>query len=191
MKSLSKGFILLSILLIALGIVINIALGQLAIQLQLPIYLDSIGTVLAGVLAGPWVGAITGYLSNLVWTISGLFPAAVGFMPIAVIIGLLAGAFGSAGWMRDWWTAASAGLITGVFAAILSAPIAAYVFGGVEGTGTQAVVSAFRSFGLDALFSNLAQGTFSDPLDKAITFLIVWALLLVIPKWVKRQFSFE
>ena len=40
-----------------------------SIALRLPIYLDSIGTVLVGVLAGPWAGALTGLLSNLIWSI--------------------------------------------------------------------------------------------------------------------------
>jgi energy-coupling factor transport system substrate-specific component len=33
---------------------------------RLPIFLDSIGTILAAVLEGPIVGAVTGLISNLV-----------------------------------------------------------------------------------------------------------------------------
>ena len=94
--------------------------------------------------------------------------------------------------MKEWGRAAVAGLITGTVAAILSAPIAAYVFGGVTGSaGTDAVVAAFRASGMDALFSNVAQGTMSDPLDKMITFLLVWAVLLALPQRLKARFSGE
>jgi hypothetical protein len=77
--------------LIPLAIAINIAGGQLIKTLRLPIYLDSIGTVLTGVLLGPWIGLITGLLSNTIWTLSGLDAYAMTFAPVAGVIGLIAG----------------------------------------------------------------------------------------------------
>src|SRR2546421_2530796 len=38
----------------------------IAVTFGLPLFLDSIGTVLAGVVAGPWVGGSVGFISNLV-----------------------------------------------------------------------------------------------------------------------------
>jgi energy-coupling factor transport system substrate-specific component len=93
--------------------------------------------------------------------------------------------------MANWWRSIVAGLITGVVAAILSAPIAAYVFGGVTGTGTDALVAMFQTFGLDILGANFAQGVISDPFDKAATFLIVWAIMLGLPARFKARFSGE
>ena len=56
------------IVLMPVAIAINIILGSTVQQaLKLPIYLDSIGTILVGVLAGPLPGALTGILSNLIW----------------------------------------------------------------------------------------------------------------------------
>ncbi len=47
------------IMLIPIAIAINIVLGQtVAAVLKLPIYLDSIGTILVGVLAGPIPGRV-------------------------------------------------------------------------------------------------------------------------------------
>ena len=46
-----------------IAIAMNIILGQtVAAALKIPIYLDSIGTILVGVLAGPLAGAATGFL---------------------------------------------------------------------------------------------------------------------------------
>jgi energy-coupling factor transport system substrate-specific component len=191
MNSFRKEFSTLTLVLIPVAIAINIAVGTLALNLKLPLYLDSIGTVLVGVLVGPWAGAVTGFLANLVWTLSGLFPQAIAWAGVAAIIGALAGAFGRAGWVKLSWKAALAGLITGVVAAILSAPIAAYVFGGVTGAGTDAVVAAFRSFGLDALGANLAQGGVSEPIDKMITYLVVWAIMMGLPQRFAARFSNE
>ena len=192
MNGFRKEFTTFSVALTAVAIAINIGAGQIPRSVGLPLYLDSIGTVLVGVLVGPWAGALTGFLANTVWTVTGLFPQAIAWAGVAAIIGALAGAFGKAGWMKDWWRAGLAGLITGVVAAILSAPIAAYVFGGVTGNaGTDAIVAAWRAAGLDALFSNVAQGTMSDPLDKLVTYLIVWAVLMALPQRLKARFSGE
>ncbi len=87
--------------LMAVAIAINIAVGSIVYALRLPIYLDSIGTVLVGALAGPWAGALTGILSNLIWSIlpipGGASPTAAFFAPVAGVIGLMAGFWASRG----------------------------------------------------------------------------------------------
>jgi energy-coupling factor transport system substrate-specific component len=97
------------------------------------------------------------------------------------VIGLLAGLFATWGWFRQWWRVALAGLITGVVAAILSAPIAAYLFGGVTGAGTDAIVAFFRATGSSVLQAAFGQGIVSDPLDKVASFLVVWLILKGLP----------
>ncbi len=84
--------------------------------------------------------------------------------------------------MRQWWKVIVGGLITGLVAAMISAPISAYVFGGVTGAGTDALVAFFRGIGFGILPSSFAQGVSSDPLDKAITFLLVWLIVRSLPK---------
>ena len=85
----------------AVAIAINITVGSIIVALRLPIYLDSIGTVLVGALAGPWAGALTGLLSNLIWSIlpipGGAGPTAAFFAPVAGVIGLMAGFWASRG----------------------------------------------------------------------------------------------
>lgn len=58
--SIKTDFSLLSILLIPIGVALNVVGDQLVAALSLPLYLDSFGAVLAGYLAGPWVGMLTG-----------------------------------------------------------------------------------------------------------------------------------
>jgi len=349
--------------LMPVAIAINIAVGSLTTALRLPIYLDSIGTVLVGALAGPWAGALTGLLSNLIWSIlpvpGGAGPTAAFFAPVAAVIGLMAGwwthrgafrlrsddarvggflaiaagiaAAGVAflivqatiglpelfpadpdvalenqmrfvlialailavafvvGWLarrtvfefhgddariRPYlavatgisagalvfailrllfapggyfstvdglkddgtpdtflgganltslafpdpgslvvalvvgavvgvlaWRWASrgdrarlfpawvAGLTTGFVAAAMSAPIAAGVFGGVVGSGTDALVALFRTLGLNVFQSAFAQGLTSDPLDKTLSYTIVYAILAGLPITVRTMFS--
>ncbi|HRC75441.1 MAG TPA: hypothetical protein PLO33_07170 [Kouleothrix sp.] len=243
--------------LIPLAIAINIAGGQLVKVLKLPIYLDSIGTVLTGALLGPWIGLVTGLLSNTIWTLIGLDQFALSFAAVAGIIGLLAGFAGRAGlfqrpsprWLsaiiggvflfaltlfvmlfinqsvdadgntvlpaagdlfaqqpivfivailaglaagyfvlKNAGYAGLAGLVTGVVAAIVSAPIAAYLFGGVTGAGTDALVAAFRASGASIIASAFAQGTVSDPFDKMTSFMIVYLIIQSLPRRLLQRF---
>src|SRR5512135_60227 len=99
-RDLSTG----TLVLMAVAIAINVAVGSLTYFLRLPIYLDSIGTVLVGALAGPWAGALTGLLANFVWSIlpvpGGAGPTSAFFAPVAAVIGLMAGFWASRGVFR-------------------------------------------------------------------------------------------
>jgi len=354
----SRDFTTVTLSLMAVAIAINIAVGSLTALLRLPLYLDSVGTVLVGALAGPWAGALTGLLSNLVWSMlpvpGGAGPATAFFAPVAATVGLLAGfwagrgvfglrsdddriggflalAFGIAAaavamlvaqatvglgfdpadpssqvrfaglgfaivaigvvaaWasgrtifrldgddprIRRYLVAATAisaaaivfasirllfapngyastvtgltadgtpdpflggadltglalsdplglavavavaagiaalawvwarrgeharlfpvwvgGFTTGIVAACVAAPIAAGVFGGVTGGGTDLVVALFRTLGLGVFQSVLAQGLTSDPLDKTISFTVVFVILAALPITVRTMFS--
>jgi hypothetical protein len=351
----SRDFATATLVLMAVAIAINVAVGSLTFALRLPIYLDSIGTVLVGVLAGPWAGALTGLLSNLIWSIlpipGGAGPNAAFFAPVAAVIGLMAGFWGSRGVFRlrtddarvggflalatgiaatliamvivqntiglsfsfedtdsqmtfvlislglvavgvivGWlsgrtifrlegrpedarryliiaaalsagaflfaifrllfaptgyfsamdglnddgtadgfpnltslaladplglviglvvafgvaalvyrWAASGdnarlfpvwvGGLTTGIVAAAISAPIAAGVFGGVTGGGTDALVALFRTLGLNVFQSAFAQGLTSDPLDKTISYTIVYVILGALPITMRTMYS--
>jgi hypothetical protein len=359
----SRDFTTAVLTLMPVAIAINIAVGSIAVALRLPIYLDSIGTVLVGALAGPWAGALTGILSNLIWSIlpipGGAGPVAAFFAPVAGVIGLMAGFWAGrgvfqlrsddvrvggflalaagilaaavaflvvqatigipdlaaenpddllanqtsflliavgcvavgvvVGWLlgrtvfdfqgpdpriRTYMIGATAisaallifaifrllfgptgyfsgvdgvnddgtpdtflfgwnltglsiadpagmiaavvlavlvgalvlawarrgenarlfpvwvgGLTTGLVAAAISAPIAAGVFGGVTGGGTDALVALFRTLGLNVFQSAFAQGLTSDPLDKTISYTIVFAILGALPVTLRTMYS--
>ncbi len=105
MASITRQFDTRTIVLIPLAIAINIILGAaVANALKIPIYLDSVGTILVGALAGPIPGALTGFLANILWqyVIPPPFQGAVAapFAIVAAVIGLLAGLFGRYGFLR-------------------------------------------------------------------------------------------
>ena len=90
LDSIKKDFNTMTWVLMPVAIAINMAVGQIVATLRLPVYLDSIGTVLVGVICGPWAGALTGALAN---TILGLTinPDFLPWWPVAFIIGLVSG----------------------------------------------------------------------------------------------------
>jgi PAS domain S-box-containing protein len=166
-----------SLALMAGAIVLNIALGQLVQRvLHLPLYLDSVGTILIAALLGPLAGSLTGALSNLIWGLVFSQPAIMPFAITAAVIGWAAGVAVSLGAFNSLWRVLGSGALIGVLAALVSAPIAAYVFGGTTGVGTDQLTSYFRATGANVLQAVTVQGLLSDPLDKTISFLIAWLI---------------
>lgn len=173
--------------LIPLAIAVNLSAFGVVNLLRLPLYLDSLGTILAGALCGPGAGALTGLLSNLVVAVLWA-PTMAPFAAVAAAVGALAGWLASRGFFTRLWLAVLAGLFTGTAAAFLSAPLSAYLFGGVTGGGTDLLVAWFRAAGRDALEASLAQGLLVDPADKMISFTLVAVVLSALPPGLRRGF---
>ncbi|HLC02884.1 MAG TPA: hypothetical protein VJK02_07595 [Anaerolineales bacterium] len=188
MDRLRRDFNTVTLVLIPLAIAINIAVGQLVVAAKVPLYLDSIGTVLVGLLAGPWAGLVTGLLANVIWGLSGLNTFATPFAIVAGVIGMMAGLFGGWRWFKRVWLWLIGGVLTGVVAALLSAPISAYLFGGVTGSGQDFLVAFFRATGASVIQATFGQGIVADPLDKLASFLVVYLVVRALPSRFLQRF---
>lgn len=166
---------------VAFCIALNLTAGQITAALKIPLYLDSIGTILVAVLVGPWSAVICGSAANLLAAALGN-PSMIFFIPVVAVIGAFTGFLARLGWFRKWHLVALGGLLQGILAAAASAPISAYLFSGVMMAGTDVLVLYFRSVGNTLLNSVLYQGLTSDPADKLVSYLIVFFLTRNIPQ---------
>jgi energy-coupling factor transport system substrate-specific component len=166
---------------VAFCIALNLTAGQITAALKIPLYLDSIGTVLVAVLVGPWSAVICGSAANLLAAAFGN-PSMIFFIPVVVVIGAFTGLLARKGWFNKWYLVIIGGILQGVLAALVSAPISAYVFGGVMMAGTDFLVLYFRSVGNTLLDSVIFQGLASDPADKVTSYLIVFFLTKNLPQ---------
>lgn len=167
------------------ALVVNIVVGQVmgTMPLPVPLYCDSIGTVLIAALAGPQAGMVTGVLSALMW---GTFnPTVVPFAADYALIGLLAGLVP---WAKRWVPPIAGGVI-GVLSALMAAPVASFIFGGTAGTGTGLVVTAYRGLGASPMMAVYLQSLTSDPIDKVIVFTLVSTIIAALPLRTVRSFS--
>lgn len=122
-----------TLVLMPMAMALNIALGTTVQQaLKLPIYLDSLGTILAGVLAGPLAGLLTGALTNLIWAYvlppPLQAPTAGPFAITAAVIGLLAGLWGRLGVFRSRRATDPRSLGLALATALLVVLLALYTF---------------------------------------------------------------
>ncbi|HEY6951932.1 MAG TPA: ECF transporter S component [Bacteroidota bacterium] len=165
---------------VAFGIALNLTVGQITIALKIPLYLDSIGTILVAVLVGPYAGIIAGSLANIMAAAFGN-PTMMFFIPVVIVIGAFTGFLAKRGWFKRWYLCVPGGILQGILAATVSAPISAYLFGGTMMAGTDALVYFFRAKGYAILTSVWYQGLTSDPLDKVVSYLIVFFVLTNLP----------
>lgn len=182
-----KDFTTFTWVLIAVAIVINIAVGQLVSLLKLPIFLDSIGTVLVAVLAGPWAGGLAGLITNLIWGVISS-PVAAAFAPVAMVIGIAAGYCARMGLFKNWWTAILAGLIITVFNSVVAVPIRLYMFGGITGSGADFAMAYLLALGRD-LFGSVVVTVFTtNVIDKVATAVLVWGIVKSLPERAAARF---
>lgn len=169
------------LVLMAIGIALNMALGQLVTMLKLPVYLEPLGTMLVALLCGPWIGGLTGLVTNLLW---GLLqgPTAAFFAPVAAVIGIAAGLLARAGLFRTPWGAAIAGAIIAVALAVVAVPIRIYLFGGVTGSGADFLTAYLTKVGQDLFSSVVVTVVTSNLADKIVTALLVWGIVRGLPQ---------
>lgn len=168
--------------LIPRAVALNLALGAIAGALKLPLYLDSVGTILVAALAGPWAAVLTGIASN---SVLGLLfsPQLFAFIPVAAVIGLLAGVLARLGAFRSVAGAVGAGLVIGLAAALTSVPIVIALFGGVTPSGTGIMTVVLRTV-LRLPLERAAEiaSLSTDLLDKPVSCVLVVLVLTRLPR---------
>jgi energy-coupling factor transport system substrate-specific component len=178
-----------TLVLISAAVVINIVAGQVVRMLNIPLYLDSVGTVLVAVLAGPLAGGLTGLVTNLIWGLI-LTPVAAAFAPVAIVTGLCAGWLARVGWFKTWWQALISGVLISIPSTIVAVPIIVFMFGGVTGGGPDYAVAYLAAVGSSIIksvaFSNLGVNT----VDKSLTALVAFVVISRLPIRLTTSYGF-
>ncbi|HAX71167.1 MAG TPA: ECF transporter S component [Anaerolineales bacterium] len=175
-KRIQKDFITMTWVLIPVAIAINLTIGQIVLVLKLPVYLDSIGTVLVGVICGPWAGALTGALSNIIAGIildPGWFP----WFPVAAAIGATAGVMANIGYFKNWWKVVVTGFVIAIVATVVGTPISIAIFGGISASGSSIITAFLLETGRSLVGAVLTTNFIAEPLDKIATSLLAFAII--------------
>jgi energy-coupling factor transport system substrate-specific component len=164
---------------VALAIVLNVIGGQIALMLHLPIYLDSIGTIMIAMLYGPVYGMLPPLLYGLVMGFT-LDIYSLYFMPVGLMLGLMTGLVSKYFSLKKWRMIPGAMLIT-IPGTIVSAVITAVLFGGITSSGSTVIVQVLNKAGLGLTASVFIVQILTDYLDRLLSLVVVSYLLHVIP----------
>ena len=176
LDSIKKDFNTMTWVLIPVAIAINVVIGEIVVILKLPIYLDSIGTVLVAAVAGPWAGALTGALSNTIWGLL-IDPNALPWWPVALFIGFVAGWCAIGGLFKTWWKVVITGFLVALTAATVSTPISVYLYGGITASGSSFITAYLLQTGQGVLQAVFSTNFLVEPVDKISTALLAFAIV--------------
>jgi energy-coupling factor transport system substrate-specific component len=174
------------IFLAASCLALNLALAKIAALLSLPIYLDSIGTVIAAVLLPSGFTIAVGVLTSLIGglLVSPYFPAYAGTQ---IAIALIAIAAARLGLFLRVWKAVLAGFAIAIVASLVSAPVTALLFGGVTLSGTTAVNALLLASGKGIWKSVIGGSLIIESLDKPVACILAFLALRRLPSNLKKQ----
>lgn len=190
----NKKMTTLRLCMIAMAVCINVAGGQLALMLRLPIYLDSIGTILIGAWMGPFYGMIpnmiSGVLMGFTTDIYSLY-----FAPVGMITGFMSGIAAKQmhGLVFEKQVKKLQIIIGALFITIpgtmVSSVINAVLFGGVTSSGSSILVQILSRTPLGLTGSIFAVQIFTDYLDRVISLALVVMVLQMLPFSMKTAFQ--
>lgn len=149
---------------------INVVFGYLVALLNVPFYMDSIGTIIAGIIAGPFVGAAVGALSIVFYGVN--FTLMVPYGIVGAGVGLAAGYMARKGLLRGVGQIITVGLLLGLAAGTVSAFTALNSISGVGLMGSQSLIDFFMLLTGDQDLSFYLQAMTADPIDKVFSLLI-------------------
>jgi energy-coupling factor transport system substrate-specific component len=155
-----------------LAIAMNIVLGTVIDMLNVPLlFLDTVGTIFVAALYGPFYGAVTGGLTNV---IQGIItnPKTIPFALVNI----------AKKWKFNYKTAVITGLILSVVAPLIGTPIATYVYGGITGDFNDIVFTWLRQSGQKMFTAAFIPRITSNFVDKIASSLIVAFLITRLPR---------
>lgn len=167
------------ITLMSMGIALNIIGALTALTLKLPIYVDSVGTIFVACLLGPKYAVMTGVCGSLVsgmtFDVYSLY-----FAPVQISTGLLAGLMYKKGFLKGKKTPLGVFIFT-LPTSLISATIAAYIFGGVTSSGSSYIVQILSYFNVPMVVGVFATQVCTDYLDKFLAVILVGLVVGAMP----------
>jgi energy-coupling factor transport system substrate-specific component len=161
---------------------LNFAGHAIAVTFGLPLFLDSIGTVLAGVVAGPWVGGSVGFITNLASS-NTVDPIAAPYGLVSFAVGFAAGLARYLNWQKraSGWVALW--LLTFAIASLVSTPLNFLISGGNSGVRFgDSIYASLNGAHVPRLLAAFVGEAAIDLPDKLLTVLAALLIAQGLPK---------
>ena len=168
--------------LVPVAAALNVVGGTINTALNLPTFLDMIGTAVVAIALGPWWGALVGVMGNLG---AGLVLGRVVDIPFALanVAGALVWGYG----VRSLGMGATVtrffilNIIVALVTSAVAAPIVVFMFGGSTGHSSDALTAAFVQAGRDVLAAAFASSVIVSLADKIISGFVALAIIDALP----------
>lgn len=166
-------------LFVAMMIMINYFGKTVADTYSWPIWLDSVGTVIAAYVCDPFCGAVVGLTGNVIYGFQDPLSFLYGLTSVA--IGISVGISAQKKFFESLFGTLTASVIVTLFSVLISAPINLIVndgfVGNVWGNG---VVSFLREMDAHPVVATIVGEFYVDFLDKVITLVILFIMIRLV-----------
>ena len=174
----------------AVGLAINYLLAKVPLALNLPLYLDNVGSALAAALGGYIPGIVVGFFTNLINGIGS--PETTYYGSLTVLIAICSAWFAERGYYSKPWklpvVVAVFALIGGGLGSVLTWTLYGFEFGtSLSAPLAQRILDAGI---MSPFWAQFTADMLVDIVDKAITVAIVAIVLHVLPQSVKEGFYY-
>ncbi|MBQ8940649.1 MAG: HD domain-containing protein [Firmicutes bacterium] len=172
---------LIALLFCIFGALINIGFSAIAVRFHLPVFLDSIGTVITASLGGYMPGIAVGYITNIINGFSDITNAY--YAVINILIALFAAFFARKGFFKSVPKTIFAILVFSVLGGGLGSVLTYYMYGSSFGEGISApfAIYIYEHWIKNVFWAQLAADMLIDVADKTITVLVSIIALHFIP----------
>lgn len=168
-----------SLVLIPAAIGINYVAKLFASVLKLPLWLGTLGTCIASCLAGPVVGGIAGFLTNIVYGLT-IDPISTVYSITAAAIGVSVGIAARLNYMDKWQHILVTSLIVAAIAIIISTPLNMIFWGGT--TGNVWGDAVFAAMGSQGFFASFVDELVVDIPDKIVVLFLAAGIYKALPQ---------
>ena len=182
--SLSEDFTLIAILLIPVAVAINMVWFQICQLLRLPIFLDCIGTVLIGVVGGPALAVVAGFVTNLINAIFN--PVYFPYVITSMTVGMAAAFLSKKGFFKTKFKVFISGLILTFVSTLTNAPITVIFFGGLTGSSGSIITAGLLASGQQMWTAAFSSAFIQEVIDKLI---VVYVVSFIIDRISARYLS--
>lgn len=166
----------------AFCIAINVGGAQLAIALKLPVFIDSLGTLIAAMLGGYIPAIAVGYLTNLINSVSD--SATIYYGIVNVLIAITAAFFAERGWFRKLPLTLLSILVFALIGGGLGSILTYFLYGAGIGDGISAPFAhqLYDRGVFDVFGAQLCADLFIDLIDKTLVVLFSTLVYHLIPE---------
>ena len=174
---------------IPIAVGINLIGGTLCSTLKLPLFLDMIGTMVVACLSGPWVAALTGFLTNVFLALVAN-PVNLPYAVVSVLCGLVVGYMVKAGLFKKWWGVLIVWVVVTLVNAVSASLITVFVFSGATGINGTSVLTATLVVAMKNIFASVfSSSIIENLLDKGIAVAVAYFIVKKVPKRFLSQYA--
>ena len=179
------------VLLVCGGILMNIFGSKFVGRFEIPLYLDSVGTMTVSILGGFLPGIFVGFFSSL---LNSIFTdsVAISYSMINVLIAILTTVFYEKNWFKDLFKVMLSALIYGFVGGVLGAILTGIIYGfGGETASLGFLKIIYESGKLSAFQAALLADYIIDVADKLISIVIALAICYAIPAKLRARINIK